>query len=59
VLKTLLTREFRPLRSIDVERVNGEPAAQSAYAAVLGSLFRVVREQHHLRLWKRYGESAG
>jgi len=60
VLKTLLTREFRPLRSIDVERVNGEPAAQSAYAAVLGSLFRVVREQHHLRLWKRYGgEPAG
>ncbi|HEX9734720.1 MAG TPA: ATP-dependent helicase, partial [Thermoanaerobaculia bacterium] len=57
VLKTLLTREFRPLRSIVVERVNGEPAAESAYAAVLGSLFRVVREQHHLKLWKRYGES--
>lgn len=31
VLKVLLTREFQPLRSIDVEKVNGKPAVKGAY----------------------------
>ena len=56
VLKVLLTRDFQPLKSIDVEKVNGEPATRSPYAEVLGRLFRAVREQRSLKLWKRYGE---
>lgn len=54
VLKMLLTREHQPLRSIEVETINGEPASQSPYAVALGEIFRVVREQHKLKLWKSY-----
>jgi ATP-dependent Lhr-like helicase len=54
VLKVLLTRDVRPMKSIEVETVNGEPATQSKYAEVLGRLFRAVREQRSLKLWKRY-----
>ncbi len=54
VLKVLLTREFRPLKSIDVERINGEPAAEGAYREIFSRLFRAVREQHTLKLWRRY-----
>ncbi len=54
VLKVLLTREFQPLSSIDVETINGEPAASSPYRARLGEIFRLTREPRSVKLWKRY-----
>ena len=55
VLKVLLSREFSPRKALEVERINGEPAATSPYAAQLGELFSVTREMQSLRLRKRYG----
>ncbi|MEM7585137.1 MAG: DEAD/DEAH box helicase [Acidobacteriota bacterium] len=54
ILKVLLTREVRPLPSIEVETINGEPATRSAYRAALGEIFRVTREPRCLKLWKQY-----
>jgi len=54
VLKVLLTREFQPLKFIDVETINGEPAPRSPYCAKLGEVFRTVREQRSVKLWKHY-----
>ena len=54
VLKVLLTRQFQPLTSIDVETINGEPAASSPYRAKLGEIFRLTREPRSVKLWKRY-----
>ncbi len=54
VLKVLLTREFQPLKFIDVETINGEPAPRSPYGAKLGEVFRTVREQRSVKLWKHY-----
>ncbi|MCP4654817.1 MAG: ATP-dependent helicase, partial [bacterium] len=54
VLKVLLTREFQPLKFIDVEKINGEPAPRSPYCAKLGEVFRTVREQRSVKLWKHY-----
>ena len=55
-LKRLITREVQPLGSILVEQINGEPAAQSPFAASLGEAFRASREGPNLRLWKRYSQ---
>ena len=54
VLKNLLTREFQPLKAIDVETLNGEPAAGSPYGVALRQVFRVTREPRSLKLWKQY-----
>ena len=54
VLKVLLTREFQPLTAIDVETINGEPAAGSPYRARLSDTFRLTREPRSVKLWKRY-----
>ncbi len=54
VLKNLLTREFQPLKAIDVETINGEPATASPYADGLRQIFRVTREPQSLKLWKQY-----
>jgi len=51
--RTLLTREFNPLKRIFVERINGEPAAASAYAEALQTFgFQVAYKG--LELWRRY-----
>ncbi|MEE8523330.1 MAG: DEAD/DEAH box helicase [Thermoanaerobaculia bacterium] len=54
VLKVLLTRDFLPLKSIEIETVNGEPARDSPYCAVLGEIFRLTRDVRSVKLWKRY-----
>jgi len=51
--RTLLTREFNPLKRIFVERINGEPAAASAYTGPLLTFgFQVAYKG--LELWRRY-----
>ena len=54
VLKVLLTRDFQPLKSIEIETVNGEAARESPYCAVLGEIFRLTRDVRSVKLWKRY-----
>jgi ATP-dependent Lhr-like helicase len=54
VLRVLLTREVRPLRSLEVETINGEPARDSPYCRPLGEIFRLDRQTRSIRLWKRY-----
>lgn len=54
VFKVMLTREFRPMRSIEIETINGEPAFESPYAVRLGEHFHLTREQRSVKLWKRY-----
>jgi len=54
VLKVLLTRQVRPLRSLEVETINGEPARHSPYCGPLSEIFRLDRQTRSIRLWKRY-----
>ena len=54
VFRVLLTRAFAPARSIEVQEINGEPAATSPYAAVLAARFQVSSTASGLRLWRRY-----
>jgi ATP-dependent helicase Lhr and Lhr-like helicase len=51
-LAMALTRDFDPARSIDVETVNGEPAARCAYREAFEP-FAVSRTTHGLRLRRR------
>ena len=51
--KVLLTREFNPRKRISVERINGESAKGSAYAAALES-FGFEESYDGLELWRRY-----
>lgn len=51
--RVLLTREFNPLKRISVERVNGGPAAASAYAEALKA-FGFQEAYKGLELWRRY-----
>ncbi len=53
-LKNPLTRQFAPVRSIDVERINEQDAAGSPYRTALDELFSVTRERGGLRLRRRY-----
>jgi ATP-dependent Lhr-like helicase len=54
VLKVQLTRSFAPWRSLEVQEINGEAAAQSPYAAALAARFQVSSTASGLRLWRRY-----
>jgi ATP-dependent Lhr-like helicase len=53
-LKVLLTRGFDPLKAIDVETINSEPAPRSPYAPVIVEEFAATREPKSLRLRRRY-----
>jgi ATP-dependent Lhr-like helicase len=53
-LKVLLTRGFDPLKAIDVETINSEPAPRSPYAPVIVEEFAATRESKSLRLRRRY-----
>lgn len=53
-LKVFLTRQFAPVKAIDVETINGEPAATGRYASRLRELFQVSRVRSGLRLRRRY-----
>ncbi len=50
----LLTRAEQPLKRIDLESVNGEPAGSSGYRPALGELFHVTRQPTVLRLSRKY-----
>ena len=51
--RVLLTREFNPMKRIFVERVNGEPAVISPYAAALKA-FGFQVSYKGLELWRSY-----
>ena len=52
-LSHLLQREFRPLRRILVETINGEPAATSPYAEAIRSTFDTMSDHKHLTLYRQ------
>ena len=52
-LTHLLSRRFRPLTRIKVERINGEPAAKSPYLDALRTCFEVSVDFREVLLWKR------
>jgi ATP-dependent Lhr-like helicase len=54
-LKVQLTREVDPVKAIDVEAIDGGPAAESPWAGPLGEIFDLTREPRGLRLRRRYG----
>jgi hypothetical protein len=49
----MLTRGFEPARAIEVETINGTPAAESPYREAFAGL-SVTREPRGLRLRRRY-----
>jgi ATP-dependent helicase Lhr and Lhr-like helicase len=51
--RVLLTREFNPRKRISVERINGEPAAASAYSKPLRE-FGFQEAYDGLELWRKY-----
>lgn len=53
-LKALLSREFEPERSIEIETINGEPASKSPYLEVLAGRFGMTRDPGTVRLFKKY-----
>ena len=52
-LDHLLTRTLSPLRQIEIEQINGQPAATTAYAEALQRIFEVRRDHHHLIIFRR------
>ncbi len=52
-LRSALTRAFDPVRAIDIETINGEPAGRSPYLAAFAD-FSVTREGGGVRLRRRY-----
>lgn len=52
-LRVALTRAFDPLRAIEVETINGEPASRSPYLAAFAG-FAATREAGAVRLRRRY-----
>jgi ATP-dependent helicase Lhr and Lhr-like helicase len=53
-LRVLLGRQQHPMRAVEVESINGEPAATSRYLEVLRGLFSTTREARSIKLRKRY-----
>ncbi|MBI5486602.1 MAG: DEAD/DEAH box helicase [Deltaproteobacteria bacterium] len=52
-LSTLLSREAQPLRAVDVDEINGEPAADSPYRPVLEATFHTDAGPASVRLSRR------
>jgi ATP-dependent helicase Lhr and Lhr-like helicase len=53
-LVVLLTRIEQPVKRVDLETVNDEPAGSSGYRPVLEKLFHVTRQPTALRLTRKY-----
>ncbi|QWV92000.1 DEAD/DEAH box helicase [Geomonas oryzisoli] len=53
LFRTLVSRDFNPLKRITVERVNGEPAKESPYAATLRR-FGFQDAYTGLEYWRQY-----
>ena len=54
-LHHLLSRGFMPLRRLKIETINGEPAAQSPYLAVLRTTFDVLNDYESVVLYREPG----
>ncbi len=52
-LDHLLTRPVHPVRQIDVETIQGQPASASPYGDALRTVFEVRRDHHNLILLRR------
>ncbi len=52
-LRHLLTREFRPLRSVTVEKINDTQAAQSPYVDALRVGFDVIVDYKNVTIYRR------
>ena len=52
-LRHLLTRRFKPLRRITIERINGEEAARSPYLDALRTSFEVLVDYRKVTLYSR------
>ena len=53
-LKALLSRHFNPVKSIDLEVINGVPATTSPYVEPIATAFHTTREHRCVRLRKTY-----
>ena len=53
VLRHLLNREFNPIKSIDVEKINGEHAALSPFSDIFSISFDVLVEHKHIILYRK------
>lgn len=54
VLRHLLTRSYAPVKAIVIETINGYPAVDSPYAAVLRNLFDARSDLKKITIRKRY-----
>ncbi|MCK5162283.1 MAG: hypothetical protein KAQ72_01130, partial [Desulfobacula sp.] len=52
-LKHLLNRQFKPLKRITIEKINGESAEKSPYTALLGNIFNVLVEYKKIIVYKK------
>ena len=53
-MKVLLTRQFNPLKLIEIESINDEPAPASPYSGRIAELFTATRDHRSLKLRRRY-----
>lgn len=53
-MKTLLTRQFNPLKLIELETINGVPAPQSPYTHTIAGLFTSTRDHRTIKLRREY-----
>ncbi|MCP4195608.1 MAG: DEAD/DEAH box helicase [Proteobacteria bacterium] len=54
VLKSFLTREANPMRSLTIEEINGQPANTSPYKKAFQQLFETMVDYRSIHLSKRY-----
>ncbi len=53
-MKVLLTRQFKPLKGIELETINGEPAPKSPYGARIAGAFTSTRDHRSIKLRREY-----
>jgi ATP-dependent Lhr-like helicase len=53
-LKVLLTRQFNPLKVVEVSTINDQPAPASAYASRIAATFSSTRDHRTLKLRRQY-----
>ena len=53
-LKVLLTRQFNPLKVVEVTTINDQPAPTSAYAPRIAAEFSSTRDHRTLKLRRQY-----
>jgi len=52
-LSHLLTRQFKPLKNITIETINGETASQSPYLDAFETVFNVLKEYRTIVLYRQ------